>query len=116
MAMAKPLTGIGLMVALASCAGLGGGDPDLYERLGDRDVALAAEQLQNTLERSPDGATRGWRNDQTGNGGSITPTRTYLSEAGRHCREYREELIVGDQRGRFFHVACRGDDAQWTWI
>ena len=116
MAMARSLACVGLMVALASCAGLGGGDPGLYERLGDRDVALAAERLQSTLEGAPDGATRSWRNDQSGNGGVITPTRTYLSEAGRHCREYREELIVGAQRGRFLHVACRGDDARWTWL
>jgi len=108
---------LGTALLLAACAGLSGGDPDLYQRLTARDVALAAGLLQTTLERAPDGATRSWNNDDSGHRGSITPTRTYLSAAGHFCRDYREELSVGGQSGRFDHVACRDDDAaSWTWL
>jgi surface antigen len=108
---------LGLALLLAACAGLTGGDPDLYRGLSDHDVALAAGALQTTLESAPDGATRSWQNEDTGHRGSITPTRTYLSAAGHFCRDYREEVILGEQSGRFYHVACRDDDAaRWVWV
>jgi surface antigen len=108
---------LGATLLLAACAGFTGGDPDLYQSMTDRDVALAAGLLQTTLESTPDGATRSWRSDDTGHRGSITPTRTYLSAAGHFCRDYREELTLGEQSGRFYHVACRADDtATWAWL
>jgi surface antigen len=108
---------LGWTLLLAACAGVSGNDPDLYQRLSDRDVVLAAGQLQRTLESAPDGATRSWHNASSGDRGSITPTRTYLSAAGRFCREYREELSLGDQSGRFYHVACRDDrTGSWSWL
>jgi surface antigen len=113
----QTLPPLGIALLLAACAGLTGGDPDLYQGLTDHDVALAAGLLQTTLESTPDGATRGWHNDDSGHRGSITPTRTYLSAAGRFCRDYREELTLGAESGRFYHVACRDDDtAAWVWL
>jgi surface antigen len=72
--------------------------------------------MQTALERAPDGATREWVNQETGHRGSITPTRTYLSDAGYFCRAYREELVVGAERGSFYHTACRDEDAHWVWL
>jgi surface antigen len=112
----RSLWGLGLGLLLGACAGIGGGDPELYTRLSDGDVALAAQTLQDTLERAPDGASRQWRNADTGHAGTITPTRTWLSETGDYCRDYREELIVGADSGRFLHVACRDDGAHWVWL
>jgi surface antigen len=106
-----------IALLLAACAGLTGGDPALYQGLTDHDVALAAGVLQTTLESAPDGATRSWSNADNGHRGSITPTRTYLSAAGRFCRDYREELSLGEESGRFHHIACRDDDtATWSWL
>ncbi len=111
------LSPLGVALLLAACAGLTGGDPDLYQRLTDQAVAFAAGLLQATLEIAPDGATRSWRNHATGHRGSITPTRTYLSAAGHFCRDYREEVILAEQSGRFYHAACRDDDtAAWIWL
>ena len=101
---------------LAACANLGAGDPAIYGGLAESDVAIAARLVQSTLEAAPDGATRRWTNQQTGNGGAITPLRTYVSEGGYICREYREELAVADQAGRFYHTACRDDAARWAWL
>jgi surface antigen len=72
--------------------------------------------MQSTLERAPDGSTRSWANEQTGHRGSLTPTRTYISDSGSFCREYREELVVGGQSGRFYHAACRDENARWVWL
>jgi surface antigen len=103
--------------AVSGCAGItAAGDPLLYQSLHEGDVALAARLMQSTLENAPDGVTRRWSNTETGHEGAITPTRTYLSTEGRFCREYREELTLGDQTGFYFHTACRDDDERWIWL
>jgi len=101
---------------LAACTSLSGSDPLLYERLSARDVELAARVMQATLEEAPDGVTRRWQNGETGHRGAITPLRTWQSEEGHFCRDYREELVVGGESGRFQHTACRSGDERWVWI
>jgi surface antigen len=105
-----------IALQLAGCASLSAGDPALYQELAESDVTLAARLVQSTLETTPDGTTRSWTNQQTGNGGAITPLRTYVSERGHFCREYREELAVAEGTGRFYHTACREDGARWIWL
>jgi surface antigen len=100
---------------MAGCASMAPGDPALYQRLADSDVTIASRLMQTALEKAPDGTTRRWTNDQTGNSGEITPLRTYATEDGHFCREFREELAVGGTTGRFYHTACR-DDARWIWL
>ena len=92
--------------------------PSPYARLSEEDVALAAAALQRTLETVPDGEARGWRNAQSGSVGRITPTRTYLSDGGYFCREYREELTTagGEATGTFDNRACRDDGGRWVWL
>ncbi|HSA83023.1 MAG TPA: RT0821/Lpp0805 family surface protein [Geminicoccaceae bacterium] len=108
---------LALLLTLGACAGgLPGSDPKLYEALADSDVELAARTMQSTLERAPDGATRSWANEQTGHRGSLTPIRTYVTESGYFCREYREELVIGADRGSFHQFACRDEDARWVWL
>ena len=109
---------LALIVALplGACAALKGGDPEVYGRLSDQDVALAARLMQQTLENAPDGATRRWTNDTTGHAGTITPVATYVTEGGYFCRDYREEIALVDGEERFFHTACRTEDARWVWL
>jgi surface antigen len=114
--IARELTLTIVALQLAGCAGLTSGDPALYEGLAESDVILAARLVQTTLESTPDGTTQRWSNQQTGNGGAITPLRTYVSEGGHFCRDYREELAVAGGTGRFYHTACREDDARWVWL
>ena len=112
----RVLAAAALALPIAACAGITPGDPDLYGGLDDSDVKLAARLMQTTLEKAPDGTMRRWSNDQTGNSGEITPLRTYATEDGTFCREYREELAVGGATGRFYHTACRDDAARWEWL
>jgi surface antigen len=105
-----------VVAPLAACAGLSPGDPALYPHLAQSDVALAAQLMQETLESAPDGATRSWTNRETGTRGEITPLRTFVSENGYFCRDYREELAVAGDSGRFYHTACRDDTARWVWL
>jgi surface antigen len=112
----RMLLPLALALTLGACAGLTGGDPALYQSLADSDVQLASRTMQGALESAPDGSTRSWVNEQTGHRGSLTPTRTYVSDSGHFCREYREELVVGEQSGRFYHAACRDENARWVWL
>jgi len=112
----RVLTVAAVALQLAACAQLAPGDPDLYQGLADSDVSMAARLVQTTLENAPDGTTRRWTNGQTGNSGEITPLRTSATEDGNFCRDYREELAVGAQTGRFYHTACRDDAAGWVWL
>ena len=105
-----------MRLLLGACAGLAGNEANVYQSLSDDDVRLAARLLQQTLETAPDATTRRWVNQETGHHGSITPVRTYLTEGGYFCRDYREELSVGGQTGRFEHSACRNDAARWVWL
>ena len=114
--IARKLTIPLVALQLAGCASLTAGDPALYQGLAESDVTLASRLVQTTLESAPDGATRRWSNRQTGNGGAVTPLRSYVSEGGYFCRDYREELAVGTDTGRFYHTACRGDAARWAWL
>jgi surface antigen len=110
------LTAVAAALLLSGCAAIMGDQAALYERLTDQDVALAADNLQESLETAPDGATRRWSNAESGHQGAITPTRTYLSANGRYCRDYREDLVIGDQAAGLHHTACRDDDAGWIWL
>jgi surface antigen len=110
------LTLSAVALQIAACAQITAGDPAVYQGLADSDVTLASRLMQTTLEKAPDGATRRWTNDQTGNSGEITPLRTYATEDGSFCRDYREELAVAGTTGRFYHTACRDDAARWVWL
>jgi surface antigen len=110
------LTLAAVALPIAACAHTTAGDPALYQGLAESDVRLAARLMQTTLEKVPDGTTRRWTNEQTGNRGEITPLRTFATDDGSFCREYREELAVGGSTGRFYHTACRDDAARWVWL
>jgi surface antigen len=112
----RVLTVSAVALQIAACAQMTAGDPALYQGLADSDVTLASRLVQATLEKAPDGATRRWTNDQTGNSGEITALRTYATEDGSFCRDYREELAVGGTTGRFYHTACRDDADRWVWL
>jgi surface antigen len=105
-----------VMLQVAACASLSAGDPALYQGLADSDVKLASRLVQTTLESVPDGTTRRWTNPKTGNSGEITPLRTYVTQDGSFCRDYREELAITGDSGRFYHTACRDGSARWVWL
>lgn len=91
------------------------GSSKLYDSMNDSDVALAAEAMQVALEtRSRDEAVD-WRNEKTGNQGSIIPRQTFITDRGVFCRAYDETLSIGDREGTIRNTACRSDDGRWTW-
>ena len=83
----------------------------------DQSDRLAMERnAQYALEHTRTDATTSWRNPDTGNAGTITPTQTYKTAEGRYCREYNQTIIVGGERQQAYGTACRQPDGNWKII
>jgi surface antigen len=81
--------------------------------LDQRDKDLAMKQAQYSLENSPSNQSAEWRNPDSGNSGTFTPTRTYQTESGQYCREYTQEIMVGGEKHESYGTACRQPDGTW---
>jgi surface antigen len=81
--------------------------------LDQRDKELAMQQAQLSLENARIGQTSQWQNPDSGNSGTFTPTRTYQTETGQYCREYQQEIIVGNEKHESYGTACRQPDGTW---
>jgi surface antigen len=81
--------------------------------LDQRDKDLAMKQAQYSLENSQAGQSSQWRNPDSGNSGSFTPTRTYETETGQPCREYTQEILVAGEKHESYGTACRQADGSW---
>jgi surface antigen len=85
-----------------------------YERLPAEDVKLADATRQKALETKRDGEASAWRNVKTGNSGSVTPVRTFVTEAGVFCREYKEVVSIGVEKDEAVNTGCRTDGKSWA--
>ena len=81
--------------------------------LDQRDRQIAAETAQRSLETMPTGSPSSWSNPDTGNSGTVTPTRTYQQSDGTYCREYTQEVVVEGRRQQAYGTACRQADGSW---
>jgi|SRR5690606_6680880 len=79
----------------------------------DRADRLYAQQATYTaLEHNPTGTASTWRNPDTGNFGTVTPTRTYKT-AERDCRDFEQTVVVDGQQETVIGTACREPDGTW---
>jgi len=76
------------------------------------DQMTMAKTTQRTLEVVRDGETNTWRNPNTGNSGTVVPTRTYQSN-NTYCREFQQTVVVGGQQQSAYGTACRQPDGTW---
>jgi surface antigen len=81
--------------------------------LDQRDRQIANEAAQRSLETAPTGSPSAWSNPDTGNSGTVTPTRTYQQPDGTYCREFTQEIVVGGERQQAYGTACRQADGTW---
>jgi surface antigen len=78
------------------------------KRMDEADRMKAAQALENT----PTGQQASWRNPDTGNQYSVTPTRTYEA-AGTPCREFSVNATVDGKPEAVKGTACRQADGTW---
>jgi len=81
--------------------------------LDQRDREHAARTYQSSLETSPVGTSSTWQNPDSGNYGTVTPTRTYENAGGQYCREFQQTVTVGGQTEEAYGTACRQPDGSW---
>ncbi|MDE0174320.1 MAG: RT0821/Lpp0805 family surface protein [Defluviicoccus sp.] len=99
-------------VAVGTMAGAALGS-EVGKSLDRADRLAMRRSTQGALEKNRTGAASEWRNPDSGNQGTVTPTRTYRTEAGRYCREYRQTITVGGRTEEGYGRACRQPDGSW---
>ena len=108
-------SGSGRLAAVAAGTLLGGflGN-EIGQSLDNADRLAASNAIQRSMEFNPNGRTTVWRNPDSGNTGSFTPTRTISNGNGQPCREYQSTVTVGGQSQQAFGTACRQADGSWS--
>jgi surface antigen len=74
---------------------------------------LKAEQAINQAHSAPIGNTITWNNAESGNSGTVTPTRDGTSASGEYCREFQQTVVIGGKTEEGYGVACRQPDGTW---
>lgn len=69
-------------------------------------------KVAHSLETVRTGVPSQWRNPDTGNQYTMTPTRTYDS-GGTPCREYTIDGMIGGKKEKITGTACRQADGSW---
>lgn len=81
--------------------------------LDQKDKQMAQQAAQQAFENARTGESSAWLNPDSGNSGSITPTRTYQAPSGQYCREYQQDILVGGEPQKSYGTACRQPDGSW---
>ena len=82
-------------------------------RMDNNDKQRAQQAAQQAFEQNQAGQPSVWNNPQTGNSGSITPTRTYQLASGQYCRQYQQTIYIGGEANQTYGTACRQPDGSW---
>jgi surface antigen len=105
--------GKGNIAAIATGTLLGGFvGKSIGSSLDKADKLYHAQTHQKALELNKTGKRTSWDNPDTGNKGSVTPTKTF--KQGRlDCREYIQTITTGLDSHQATGVACRQSDGTW---
>ncbi len=82
--------------------------------LDKADRLYAERTAAQSLEAAPTGATKAWKNPDSGNSGTFTPTRTYETSEGQPCRDYETTVTIDGKTEIVRGTACREPDGRWT--
>jgi len=107
-------SGKGQMAAIAvgALAGAWAGS-EVGKSLDKADRQYAQRTAQDSLEYAQVGQVKTWRNPDSGNSGTFTPTRTYTTAAGENCRDFETTIYVEGKQETGTGRACRRDDGTW---
>lgn len=71
------------------------------------------EKASTRATTAPIGQPISWRNPDSGNSGTVTPTREGTASNGDYCREFQQTVTVGGKTEQAFGTACRQPDGSW---
>ncbi len=86
---------------------------EVGKSLDRADQQYAHQAGQRAFESAPSGQPVAWNNPDSGNSGTVTPTRTYEAAPGQFCREYQTSVNIGGQIEQAYGTACRQPDGSW---
>jgi len=90
---------------------------DKVTRILDRqDIRYYNNTFQTAINETESGSTSRWISPETGNSGTVTPTRTYQNNAGAYCREFTQKIAIGSGNEEIYGAACRQQDGTWKII
>jgi surface antigen len=102
--------GTGQTVATIGGAALGG---YVGKRIGHNMDRADQENANRALDKSSDGQSTMWRNNETGARYSVTPTRTYQAESGGLCRDFTTVAQIDGKDEVLHGTACKQPDGTW---
>jgi surface antigen len=105
--------GTGRLAATGAGVLLGGLLGNQVGRSLDRADRAEMMRAQQSAYGAPVGQQITWSNPQSGNSGTITPTRDGRDTAGNYCREFQQTVTVGGQPQQGYGTACRQPDGSW---
>ena len=82
----------------------------------DRADMAYLNRANQTAHSAPIGESVSWNNPDSGNYGTVTPTRDGYSDRDRYCREYEQEIFVAGRRETAVGTACQNADGTWEII
>lgn len=88
---------------------------EIGKSLDQADMAYA-NQANSKAYNAPIGETISWNNPDSGNNGTVTPTKDGYSESGKYCREFQQTIYVGGKAESAYGTACRQSDGSWKII
>ncbi|MBL28088.1 MAG: hypothetical protein CMM50_11140 [Rhodospirillaceae bacterium] len=107
-------SGSGQLIATAAGVFLGGLlGQQVGESLDKADKLEAQQAYSRALESSPTGNSTTWNNPDSGHSGTYTPTRTYQTDSGRYCREFKQTVTIDGDTYTDRGTACRRSDGTW---
>ena len=81
-------------------------------RVGQSMDASDRMRAAQALESNRTGAPAYWRNPDSGQEYTVTPTRTWQTAQGP-CREYTMDSVIGGRPEKVYGTACRQPDGSW---
>ena len=79
----------------------------------DRADKLYMSRANEQARSAPVGETISWNNPESGNQGTVTPTRDGYSNRGNYCREFQQTIMVGGREQEAYGTACQQPDGSW---
>lgn len=105
--------GTGQVAAAAAGAALGGFFGSEIGRYMDEEDQRRAQNAYQTAHTAPIGRTISWNNPDSGNYGTVKPTRDGNAANGSYCREYQQTVTIDGRLEEAYGVACRDADGRW---
>lgn len=106
--------GLGQLISTSIGVVVGaGGGYTIGSMLDPSDYAFYNDNAQKTLSAASNGVITSWSNPQTGNGGIFRVTRSYTTNDGRYCRDFRTAIALAGTVENRQGFACQQADGSW---